>query len=229
MKFLVTNDDGYDAPGIRALLAAARQFGETVLVAPAQPQSGCSHRVTTDQPVQVQPSSEAGGFIVHGTPADCVRIGLSRLVPDADWILSGINAGGNLGADIYYSGTVAAVREGVLHGWKGIAFSHFRQKGREYDWPRAQRWAEQALADLLVRPLETGAFWNLNFPHLLPEDAEPSRVECALDPLPLPLSYFHQGENLLYNGNYHHRRRTVGCDVDICFRGNISVTKLKLF
>src|SRR5262245_1031781 len=113
MKLLLTNDDGIEADGLRALLSAVRGLGEPVVVAPVGPQSGVSHAVTTDAPVRVE--SRGGHFAVHGTPADCIRVGLHRLCPDAGVVLSGINHGGNLGADVYYSGTVAAVREAVLH------------------------------------------------------------------------------------------------------------------
>ena len=72
--------------------------------------------------------------------------------------MSGINFGGNLGADVYYSGTVAAVREAVLHGWPGIAFSQYLRDHTEIDWPRATRWTARVLADLLPRPIEPGPF-----------------------------------------------------------------------
>lgn len=110
MKLLLTNDDGIDADGLHALLTAVRGLGEPVVVAPAGPQSGVSHAVTTDGPVRVEPRGD-GRFAVRGTPADCVRVVLHRLCPDAGLVLSGINHGGNLGADVYYSGTVVAVRE----------------------------------------------------------------------------------------------------------------------
>src|SRR6195952_4028724 len=125
MKFLVTNDDGIDAPGLTALVAAARCCGEPVVVAPSGPQSGVSHAVTWHEGVRLEPRGQ-NRFAVHGTPADCTRLGLLHAVPDAKWILSGINHGANLGADVHYSGTVAAVREAVLHGWPGIAVSYYR-------------------------------------------------------------------------------------------------------
>src|SRR6478672_7932026 len=127
MKLLLTNDDGIDAPGLAALQRAAEQLGQAVVAAPATHQSGCSHAVTWEKAVRIE---ERGPdrFAVHGTPADCARLGLLKLVPDAKWVLSGINHGGNLGADVYYSGTVAAVREAVLHGWPGIAVSYYKKK-----------------------------------------------------------------------------------------------------
>jgi len=158
MKFLITNDDGIDAAGLNALLEAAQNFGEATIVAPAAPQSGVSHAVTWHEGVRIEPRGEkrqsgSDRFAIHGTPADCIRLGLLHLVPDANWVLSGINHGANLGADVYYSGTVAAVREAILHGWPGIAFSHYR-KGADFDWPRATRWITPLLRELLDRPIE---------------------------------------------------------------------------
>src|SRR5512144_1798639 len=124
MKFLVTNDDGIEAAGLSALINAAKNIGTPVIAAPAGPQSGVSHAVTWREGVRIEERGE-DRFAVHGTPADCTRLGLLRIVPDATWVLSGINHGSNLGADMYYSGTVAAVREAVLHGWPGIAVSHY--------------------------------------------------------------------------------------------------------
>lgn len=230
MKLLLSNDDGIDAPGLHALLAAARDFGHPVIVAPATPQSGMSHRVTWEHGVRL----EARGpdrFAVHGTPADCTRLGLLRVAPDTRWVLSGINDGGNLGADVYYSGTVAAVREGVLHGWPGVAFSHYRREGnRELDWPRATRWCARVLAELLPRPVEPGLFYNVNLPDLLPDAPEPPIVFCPLDPHPLPLSYRpEENDHHFYDGHYHSRQRVAGSDVDTCFSGHIAVTAMRLF
>src|SRR5262249_2249907 len=147
---LLTNDDGIDAPGLGALLAAAQSVGDPVVVAPAGAHSGCSHRVTTDGPIRLH--RRPAGFAVEGTPADCVRLALHDVAPDAAWVLAGINAGGNLGADVYHSGTVAAVREAVLHGFPGIALSQYRKRGLEFDWQRAARWVAPLLSDLTRRP-----------------------------------------------------------------------------
>jgi 5'-nucleotidase len=229
MKFLLSNDDGIDAPGLEALLIAARTHGEPVVVAPADPQSGVSHAVTAHGPVRIEPRGEKR-FAVHGTPADCTRVGLLRLVPDAKWVLSGINQGGNLGADIYYSGTVAAVREGVLHGWPGVAVSQYRRKGMEYDWERAAFWVAQLLTDLLARPAEPGLFYNVNLPHLGSAESDPEVVFCPLDPHALPLSYRREdGSAMHYDGDYHARRHAAGTDVDVCFGGRIAVTAIRLF
>ncbi len=197
------------------------------MVAPVGPFSGCSHRVTTDGPIAVDRHGDHR-YAVHGTPADCVRIALWRLAPRADWVLSGINAGGNLGADVHHSGTVAAVREAVLHGWPGIAISHYRRRGMALDWDRAAAWVPPILRDLMAEPCASGTFWNINLPHLDPDAPTPEVVICPLDTSPLPLSFREGDDGLYYDGDYHRRRREHGSDVDICFGGRIAVTKISL-
>jgi 5'-nucleotidase len=229
MKFLLSNDDGIDAPGLAALLTAARGLGEPVVVAPSGPQSGVSHAVTYEGVLRVEARGE-NRFAVFGTPADCARAGLHRLVPEAKWVLSGVNQGGNLGADVYYSGTVAAVREAVLHGWPGVAISQYHKRNMELEWERTARWTARVLAELLPRPIEAGLFYNVNLPHLAPEEPDPEIIFCPLDPHPLPLSYRHEENGEWhYNGDYHARARTPGADVDVCFRGSIAVTEIRLF
>ena len=228
MRFLLTNDDGIDAPGLQALFSAAAKLGDPVVVAPTAALSGCSHRVTTDQPIRVE-QRRAGRYAVQGTPADCVRVGLHRLAPDTQWVLSGINAGGNLGADVHHSGTVAAVREAVLHGWPGVALSQYRRKSLPVDWPRAAHWVTSLLSELLSRPWTPGTFWNINLPHLEAGSPDPEVVFCRLDPTPLPLSFREEGECLHYDGDYHGRRREAGTDVDVCFSGHIAVSKISLY
>jgi len=228
MKFLVTNDDGIDAAGLAALITAAEKIGDPVVVAPANPQSGVSHAVTWREGVKIEQHSQKR-FAVHGTPADCTRLGLLRVVPDAKWVLSGINHGSNLGADMYYSGTVAAVREAVLHGWPGIAVSHYYKAGLEYNWDRAASWVGPILGELLAKPIEPGLFYNVNLPHLGANARDPEVVWCELDPNPLPLNYRHEEESGLYfAGDYRLRKRTPGADVDVCFSGSIAVTPVRL-
>jgi 5'-nucleotidase len=228
VKLLLTNDDGIDAPGLEALINAARTLGEPVVVAPAEPQSGVSHAVTWHGGVRIEPRGDQR-YAIHGTPADCTRLGLLRVVPDAKWVLSGINHGANLGADMHYSGTVAAVREAVLHGWPGVAVSHYRKSGVEYYWARAVNWLIPILTELLAKPIEPGLFYNVNLP-ILPAGADdPEVVWCPLDPNPLPLNYRHEEESgLYYAGDYQLRHRTPGADVDVCFGGRITITAVRL-
>jgi 5'-nucleotidase len=228
MRLLLTNDDGIEAPGLEALRTAALLLGDPVVVAPLEGLSGCSHRITTHRPLRVEERC-LGRYAVEGTPADCVRVGLHGIAPDAAWVLSGINAGGNLGADVWHSGTVAAVREAVLHGFPGVAVSHFREKEREFNWDDAALWLVPVLRDLMARPRQPGLFWNVNLPHLEPGDPMPEIVFCPLDPAPLPVSFRREGELFHYDGDYHERQRQSGSDVDVCFRGGIAITEIRLF
>jgi 5'-nucleotidase len=227
MKLLLTNDDGIESPGLQALYECAVGLGEPTVVAPAKGWSGCSHQVTTDQAIRIV-QCQPGRYLVEGTPADCVRAALHNVVAETEWVLSGINLGGNLGADVYHSGTVAAVREAVIHGRIGIAVSHYRKRGLAIDWQRATAWVTPVLRELLNRPRRPGTFWNINLPHLEPGAADPEVVFCRLDPKPLPLSFRLEGELLYYNGDYHQRPREAGADVDVCFSGKIAVTQLAL-
>jgi 5'-nucleotidase len=226
---LLTNDDGVDAPGLEALRTAAEGlgFGPARVVAPAGAFSGCGHRVTTHEPIAVTRQAD-DRLAVAGTPADCVRLALHHLVPDVRWVLSGINAGGNLGIDVFHSGTVAAVREAVIHGLPGIALSHYIARGRQIDWPAAARRARGVLRRLLAMPSEPGTFWNVNLPHPGPGAPEPEIVFCPLDPSPLPLNYRIEGDRAHYCGIYQDRARRPSCDVDVCFRGQIAVTLIRL-
>jgi 5'-nucleotidase len=228
VKFLITNDDGIAAAGLRALVKASETFGEPIVVAPAGPQSGVSHAVTWKDGVRIEKRGETE-FAIHGTPADCTRLGLLRVVSDAEWVLSGINHGSNLGADMYYSGTVAAVREAVLHGWPGVAVSQYYKSGSDYDWDRSSKWVAPILREIFGRPNEAGMFYNVNLPHLAAEAPDPEVVWCELDPNPLPLNYRHEEESgLFFAGDYRLRERTPGADVDVCFNGAIAVTPVRL-
>jgi 5'-nucleotidase len=225
MTLILTNDDGIDAPGIAALQAAVE--GRGILVAPQEMLSGCGHQVTTNQPISVERRSERE-FAIAGTPADCTRIALNHLFSDVQLVISGINAGGNLGADIYTSGTVAAVREAAFHRVPGIAISHYIHRRRLIDWERATQLATRVLDKLLSIPLEPGSFWNVNLPHLEPGDPEPAMVFCPLCTQPLPVGYEMDGDRLRYVGDYSQRLRDRGSDVEVCLAGNIAITQIRL-
>jgi 5'-nucleotidase len=222
---LLTNDDGWNAPGLEALRQAAEGLGDCRLIAPEMPESGCGHRVTTHSPILVRrPTADC--VAVAGTPVDCVRLALHHLEPGVSWVFAGINPGGNLGTDVYHSGTVAAVREGAIRGIPGIALSHYIARGRAIDWSRAARWAHDILTLLMARPQRGGAFWNVNLPHLGPDDPDPEIVFCPLDPSPLPLSYRFDDDRAFYTGDYQTRARRSHYDIEICFGGKITVTEI---
>jgi len=243
VRLLLTNDDGIDAPGLAALQQVAAEFGEVVVVAPAGAYSGCGHQTTTSKPLQVEQAG-AGRFRVYGSPADCVRLALTTLTDNVDWVLAGVNEGGNLGVDTYMSGTVAAAREAAFFGLPAIALSQYRKDRRAPDWEGAvAERTRAALNQLLQRVPEAGKYWNVNFPD--PDAAEPSQqerghkepsqqqlkeslqlVRCDLERYPLDVAFKAVGQGYQFAGAYQQRRRVTGSDVDVCFGGKISVSLL---
>jgi 5'-nucleotidase len=225
MAFVLTNDDGIDAPGIQALSKAIE--GEKITVAPQKHLSGCGHQLTTKNPIYVEKRS-ANSYAIDGTPADCSRIAITRLSKNISWVLSGINAGGNLGVDIYTSGTVAAVREAAILGIPGIAISHWIKSPLVIDWDLATKWTKRVLADLLIREIPPYCFWNVNLPHLEPDSKDPEIIFCDYSTDPLSIDYKIDGDFYYYFGEYAKRKRTKNRDVDVCFSGNIAVSLIKI-
>ncbi len=227
LHFLLTNDDGIDAPGISAMQEACASLGKVVVVAPNQHLSGCSHTATTSRGMSL---AEVGPnrYALDGSPVDCTRIGLYRVAPDTQWVLSGVNEGGNLGADVYLSGTVAAAREACLLGKPAIAISQY-MKRRPADWGRALRWTRHVLQLLVRRPPEPGTFWNVNLPDPDPgADDLPESVFCDIDPHPLPIEYELREGKLHYRSRYQDRQRAAGRDVELCFAGRITISQVGL-
>jgi 5'-nucleotidase len=228
MKCLLSNDDGIEAAGLAALEAALREYGPVVVVAPDRHLSGCSHQVNTVQPLQVV---EAGPdrYAVDGTPADCTRLGLLHLARDADWVLAGVNHGGNLGVDVFMSGTVAAAREAVLFGKPAIAFSQYRRANAEIDWSLTVPQIRRVLRELVSRPWVPGTLWNVNFPHWDGNATPPPIVDCPVDTENhLPVWFEIADGKFHYRAAYHERARTAGADVDVCFGGDISVSRMRV-
>jgi 5'-nucleotidase len=229
MKILLTNDDGIDAPGLQALARAVNGTFEKIVAAPHIERSGCGHSTTTDRHIQFEQRGP-NRFSVDGTPADCVRVVLHQFPGEVSYVLAGINSGGNLGVDVFHSGTVAAVREAALHGVPGIALSHYRSRPLKIeDWRRAASWCAPIIRDILGNRAEPGVIWNINLPCLPPEAQTADIVECPLDLSPLPLEFQAEEAGLRYSGVYAERLRTPGSDIDVCFSGNIAVTRIALF
>ena len=228
MKFLLTNDDGIAAPGLQLLAEVAAEFGEVLVVAPDGARSGCGHQVNNERPLSLTEIA-AGRFACDGTPADCVRVALRHLTSDIDWVLSGINDGGNLGIDVYMSGTVAAVREGLLLGTPGIALSQYVGRMGAVNWPPRASLLRRVLTQLVQAspPPELG-FWNVNFPIWEPPHPEPELIECPLDLNRHDVRYETREGRLHYRGVYRDRPRTLGRDVDVCFSGQIALTRVPL-
>lgn len=164
MKILIANDDGIYSPGIMALAKVASKFGEVRVVAPDVEQSSMGHAITHSRPLTYKKSpivfEGIQAFRVNGTPADCVAIG-TYMWPDTTVVLSGINLGPNLGNGMWHSGTLAAAKQGVLLGRKGIALST-PVGSTEPDFEALAPHVEEALS-LLLRDA-TPELYNVNFP-----------------------------------------------------------------
>ncbi|MEF2144484.1 MAG: 5'/3'-nucleotidase SurE [Desulfovibrionaceae bacterium] len=166
MRILLTNDDGIQAHGLRALYAALLEAGHEVqVVAPVAEQSAVGHAITFHTPLRVHEFRENGffGLGVHGTPADCVKLGLTTLVPNApDLVLSGINKGANVGVDIVYSGTVSAATEAAMMSLPAMAISMDDFKPR--DLSKQARFAVRLLPNIPWNDIPEKTLLNLNFP-----------------------------------------------------------------
>ena len=227
MKIVVTNDDGFDQPGLAMLVDAVKSLGEVTVVAPATPQSNVGHRVTMREPIRVD-RSNAHTYVVHATPADCSRLAVKALVPDVDWIVAGINPGANLGSDVYQSGTVAAAREAAILGVRAMAVSQYISPDWAVDWPAARAQVVLCIAPLLKKPLAGGQFWNINLPSPITVDTALDYRFCPLDIHPHRYRYAENKGVYRYQGVIHDRPRSAGSDVDVCFGGAISVTLLEI-
>jgi 5'-nucleotidase len=175
MRILIANDDGYQAPGLAALVAACEGLGELQVVAPEQNASGTSNSLTLNRGLSVYTTANGWRYI-NGTPSDCVHFALSGLLEHRpDLVVSGINQGANMGDDTLYSGTVAAAMEGFLFGIPAIAFSQV-QKGWEH-LDAAGRVARAVIQQVLQRPPKvTPYLLNVNIPNRADADRLPSRV-----------------------------------------------------
>lgn len=230
MTWLITNDDGFDAEGLTALIASLPPECDYLVVAPAKQASECSHSVTTGRPLEITQHAERI-FSVDGTPVDCVRVAQNILIEQIDVVLSGINHGANLGVDIHLSGTVAAAREAALHGIPAVAISQYRHPSAKLDWSLPPQWLRCDLERLIQdrerqilndHPQRRG-FYNINLP-AIPKNNPPTWIHSTTDSLPLPMRFEKVGNQAIYGGDYHNRTRVQGTDIDACFGGNISVS-----
>lgn len=179
MKILITNDDGVNAPGIRALTEVAREFGEVVVVAPDRERSACGHAMTLRDPLRVTtiPDAPCTTMAVNGLPVDCVNVGLTMMDGDCDLVLSGINQGPNLGFDVTYSGTVAGAMEGAINGIRSIALSMacFLVESPPH-FETGAAWLRDHLASLIEVPLPEYTFLNVNVPAIAEIELRGQRI-----------------------------------------------------
>src|SRR6266852_1165436 len=169
-RILVSNDDGINAPGLKLLAKIARSLcPEVWVVAPEREQSGASHSLTLDRPLRVRRLSTRR-YAVDGTPTDCVLLAVKILMRDKrpTLMLSGVNAGANLGEDVTYSGTVAAAMEATLLEVPAIAFSQHYAERRKIPWATAGAHAPEVIRRLTGLRWPRDTLINVNFPAVPP-------------------------------------------------------------
>ena len=169
MKILISNDDGYRAPGIVALAKELSEVAEVTVVAPERNRSGASNSLTLDNPIRA--TRIDGGYFVDGTPTDCVHLALTGLlIEEPDVVVAGVNAGANLGDDVIYSGTVAAAMEGRFLGLPALAISLVLNGARHF--ATTAQVARILLSDISGSPIPTDTILNVNVPDIPFEDLQ---------------------------------------------------------
>lgn len=234
MKILATNDDGFDNPGIWALVRAVRDLGDVTVVAPADNQSGVGTALSLRKSVKINPApSKIDGvpcYAVGGTPADSVILGIEHiLMGDVDLVVSGINPGFNTSRNVFISGTMGAAIQAAGKGVKACAFS-LGMDG-DLDDPTAGKVVNAIASELLSPETQRGALFNVNFPAeggetyqgaegAFPEPTEfMSKIEAQSD-----------GGYELFSGlrlNILQEDPTVGSDIEVVTRGKIAVSSFE--
>ncbi len=237
MRILLTNDDGYHAPGFAVLETIARQLSDDIWVcAPAEEQSGAGHSLTLSQPVRVRQHGERR-WSCSGTPTDSVMMAIGKLMPQRpDLILSGVNRGANLGDDVTYSGTVSAAIEGALAGIPAVALSQVYARegmGDTVPFEAAEAWGAKVLEPLLKMEMAPRTLVNVNFPAIAADAVRGIRIARqgfhdygrgsiveGVDPRGYPYYWF----------GLHGIEHSLGHDSDLeaIDDGYISVTPLQL-
>jgi len=171
-RILVTNDDGYHSEGLQVLADALESLGEVWVVAPSREQSAVSHALTLHRPLRIERLGDRR-FSVDGTPTDCVTLAAGAIMKGspADLVVSGINFGANMGADVHYSGTVSAAFEGVILGMPALAVSQVQGEG--FSFHPAARFARELAGWILENGLPPETLLNVNVP---PRPAREVRV-----------------------------------------------------
>ncbi len=170
---LISNDDGYDSPGIIALSRALKSFADVEIAAPATQQSAVGHAITVQMPLRARRfdlGKNHAGWAIEGTPADSVKLAVSSLIDvKPDLVVSGINHGMNTSINVIYSGTVSAATEGAILGFPSIAISHTSHDTGS-DLRGATEFAKKICKEVLIRGLPKGTLLNVNVPNVAPEE-----------------------------------------------------------
>ena len=230
MKILISNDDGYMARGLHTLANALKDCGEITVVAPDRNRSGASNSLTLENPLRLD-RLDNGIYRVEGTPTDCVHLAITGLLEEEpDMVVSGINAGANLGDDVLYSGTVAAAMEGRFLGLPAIAISLASFDGKHYE---TAGWvAQQLVARLSKASLPADTILNVNVPDLPIEEIigfESTRLGHRHKAEPIIREQDPRGRPMYWIGPAGAEQDAgPGTDFDAIRRGAVSVTPLQI-
>lgn len=179
MRILLTNDDGINAKGIHALINELNTIAEIYVAAPDSERSGTGHSITVFDPIKAAETKIAGikqGWLVGGTPVDCVKLAISRLINEKiDLVVSGVNHGSNLGTDVLYSGTVSAAAEGIIMGCPAISVSlnSFRD---DVDFDFSAQFTRRVIEAVMPEGMEKTTLLNINIPLLKPDEIKGVRI-----------------------------------------------------
>ncbi len=240
MRILISNDDGIDAPGLKALREIAGQLSDDVwTVAPETNHSGAGHSLSLREPIRMRCLDERT-YAVRGTPTDCVIMGVRHLMTKQrpDLILSGINMGQNLAEDVTYSGTIAAAFEGTLVGIRSIAMSQAlgiggRSGERGPNWDTTQTHGPDIIRRLIALDWAPNTLMNVNFPDCAPDKVQGVQVtsQGRRDQAVLNVDERHDTWGTPYYWlGYRSRRSNAaeGTDLRAVYDGYVSVTPLSL-
>jgi 5'-nucleotidase len=225
---LLSNDDGHTSPGIRAMRDALKAVGDVVVLAPEGEQSASSHSLSLLRPLRLR-ATEAGVFALDGTPADCVYVALhagTRVLPRRpDLVVAGINHGMNLGQDAFYSGTIAAAREGALRGIPAMATSAHAS----VDLQAAADLCGRIARELLARSYARAPLLNVNVPPLWNGQVRATRLGARIYEEIVDFRVDPRGREYLWLGGPGVRHeRDSGTDTDAYDDGVVSITPLIL-
>ncbi|MFZ5943535.1 MAG: 5'/3'-nucleotidase SurE [Bacillota bacterium] len=200
MRILITNDDGITSQGIKELATSLTSIGKVYVIAPETEKSACGHGITVHYPIKVTkfPLDEnIEAWSVTGTPADCVKLGITTLLPQPpDMVVSGINNGANLGTDVLYSGTVSGAIEGIILGVPAMAVSI--DSYTPGDYTLAKEVALKLCTKMLLEDLTPDTLINVNVPNTTPQEVKGIKVTRL-------------GERK-YTDNFEHRKDPRGND-----------------
>lgn len=240
-KILITNDDGFESDGLKALVEALRPLGHITVVAPTTEKSACGHSLTLTRPLRFIAIEDDFFKLDDGTPSDCVYLSMNALFKEnskPDLVVSGINKGSNMGEDITYSGTASAAMEAVLQGVPAIAISQVYDKSPSSLTKDSYKLAQTVIRDIVKKifdgdfPLDERKFLNINVPFT--KEFKGYKITKAGYRVYGNDAHLHRnprGEEYYWLGTHalrHKENPTKDCDLSAIADGFVSITPIKL-